>query len=248
MFNVGQGGEDIESISLEYNNVVVMRPWMKHEFFESRSWKLPDDTIVSDGNTPCHGAISAYITSLIVVRNVTVTRKKSVASKPIVIPLLTANPKIFKPLPQQGPPIIPQPRTEAAVMRPAPTAAAMRPVPTAKLDVHNTVRPGPKSSFVFSNTAQLSASVANIPPKNVSNITADASTKYVEAKYHGTTIKMPGFTVPAKAQEPIGATTSGPRTELVTETYNSEGVIVVAYVCKRVPRSPNPDQRLVWGA
>ena len=92
IFNAGEGSDDIESVSLEYNNIVIMRPWYKSEFFASRHWKLSDNTIISDGKIPRQGKIPGFITSMIVVRNVIVTRKKAVQNNPIVLPILTKNP------------------------------------------------------------------------------------------------------------------------------------------------------------
>jgi len=34
--------------------------------------------------------------------------------------------------------------------------------------------------------------------------------------------------------------------ELATETYNLDGAVVLAFVCKRIPKSPNPDNTLEW--
>jgi len=83
------GGDGIEKITVEYNNVPVMRPWFRPEFFESRFWKTDD--LVSDGATPRRGRIPAYVTSLIVVRNLTITRKKSEKS-PDVMPIFSKRP------------------------------------------------------------------------------------------------------------------------------------------------------------
>ena len=63
LFNGKPLESEIESISLEYNNVVIMRAWWRPEFCESRYWKLPDDILVSDGKLPRRGIIPAYITS-----------------------------------------------------------------------------------------------------------------------------------------------------------------------------------------
>ena len=83
IFNAGEGSNDIESIKLEYKEVVIIRPWYKPEFFASRYWKFDDDIIVSDGHVPRQGKIPGYITSMLVVRNVTMTRKKTLDTSKI---------------------------------------------------------------------------------------------------------------------------------------------------------------------
>ena len=67
---------DIIEVSLEYKEVAVLRPWFKPEFFTSKCWKLANNSLVSDGETPRKGIIPAYITSMIVVSRVKVKRKK----------------------------------------------------------------------------------------------------------------------------------------------------------------------------
>jgi hypothetical protein len=237
LFNVAPSVDEIESISLEYNNVVVMRAWWKPEFCESRYWKLPDNTMVSDGQMPRRGIIPAYITSMIAVRNVTVTRKKSAAPKPIAISILTSNPKIFKTLPGQSPPIIATPKLEKAVMM---SATALR-----RTDRGSTVSL-PKTSFVARTLQPALIRPISVKSPEPMRVQPNVSKVYVNTKYVGTTIKTPVFTVPPKPANPTGATPA--QAELVTETYASDGVVVLAYVCKRIPRSPNPDERLSWSS
>lgn len=96
LFDGGEGNDDIEAVSLEYNTVFVARPWFHPEYFASRYWKLPDtfpDRVVSDGLIPCKGKIPVYISSMIVGRNITVARKAAVhtaPSAPLVLPILSS--------------------------------------------------------------------------------------------------------------------------------------------------------------
>jgi hypothetical protein len=237
LFNGGASALEIESISLEYNNVVVMRPWWKPEFCESRYWKLPDNTVVSDGKLPRQGMIPAYITSMLVVRNITVTRKKSAASKPIDIGVLISNPKIFKPLPGQTPPIFVPPKLEQAVMK---SASALRGT------VQGSPAALPKTSFVARPVQPTPIRPVGTKASEAIRVQPNISKVYVNTKYVGTTIKTPILTVPPKPANPGGTTPA--QAELVTETFASEGVVVLAYVCKRIPRSPNPDAKLSWSA
>ena len=66
---------------------------------------------------------------------------------------------------------------------------------------------------------------------------------YMNAKYAGTTIKSPIMEIPKKNELPSNQNRSE---QFVTETIDFEGVIVLAYICKRIPKSPNPDLTLVW--
>lgn len=67
--------------------------------------------------------------------------------------------------------------------------------------------------------------------------------RFVVTKYDGTTIKTPVVDIPPKRPPP---NTGNPPGDLVQETYHFDGVAVLAYVCKRIPKSPNPDKTLQW--
>ncbi|NOU11409.1 MAG: hypothetical protein HOO98_15530 [Nitrospira sp.] len=91
----GSGNDDIEAVSLEYNTLFVVRPWFPHEYFASRYWKLPDnfpDPVMSDGLIPCSGKAPVYISSIIVGRNITITRKATMhamSAAPLILPILS---------------------------------------------------------------------------------------------------------------------------------------------------------------
>jgi hypothetical protein len=174
---------------------------------------------------------------MIVVRNVTVTRKKLAASKPIKISILTSNAKFFKPLPGQSPPIVVTPKLEQAVMMSAMAQRGTDRGSTASL---------PKTSFVARTLQAAAIRPDSVKSPEAMRVQANLSKAYVNTKYVGTTIKTPVLTVPPKPANPTGATPA--QAELVTETYVSEGVVVLAYVCKRNPRSPNPDATLSWSS
>lgn len=95
LFDSGQGNDDIEAVSLEYNTVAIMRTWFRQDYFSSRYWKLPDnfpDNVVSDGLVPCKGKVPIYISSMIVGRNITITRKATMhalSAAPLVMPILS---------------------------------------------------------------------------------------------------------------------------------------------------------------
>jgi hypothetical protein len=230
MFHAGQGDDGIEAISLEYSNVVVMRPWHRPELYESRYWKVPDNTIISDGNVPRRGQIPAYITSMIVVRNVTVTRKKAAASKPVDIPILRVPIRV--------------PIKDVAMLVAAPAPPIAAPVTASMVAAPTTLR------VATPTTTRMGAPATAVGVEPAIQPVAMPSTnlRYVDAKYAGTTIKTPDLTIPVKADDAAGTTPSPSQTELVTETFQSEGIVVLAYVCKRVPRSPNPDESLGWSS
>lgn len=253
LFNVGQGGEDIESCSLEYNNVVVIRPWYKPEFFASRYWKLSEDMIISDGNLPRKGKIPAYITSMVVVRNIQIIRKKKTGSDPLVLPIFSAVP--IQTLKMSRTPMMITSRLVSNVI-PTRTEVQVEPKTVSRLLVAETA---PRSFRTMAATTAIrdksaspfKSSLLMSSLKRSLDQPADAKAKldiklpgknnYIYGKYSGMTIKTP-ISMPS----PGIIQPSEPAADLITETYNMDGVAVLAFVCKRVPKSPDPDNTLAW--
>lgn len=212
-----QSSINIETISFEYNNVILIRPWLKTEFFESRYWKLPDDTfLVSDGGRPCRGTLPAYITNLLVVRNVRITRKAAEPRPTLVLPLLSKTP--IKTL-----------QISKLPVKPLNLAMSAKLSTTAKTSF---VRPA-----VVSNVA--------VPPGKIVRPQAF----YVTAKFKGTTILTPRPRLDIMKSQAEGDPRRPPQTsQFVTENYSFEddGVMVLALLCKRLPKAPNPDPTLQW--
>jgi hypothetical protein len=88
---------------------------------------------------------------------------------------------------------------------------------------------------------------------------------YFAAKAHGLTVRMAalkgGPVLFDRAGRPVGTfrphplaapppAASGPRSHptgaLATDTFGLDGVSVLALVCKRVPKSPDPDPAFTW--
>jgi len=256
LFNAAQGSDDIESCSLEYNNVVVIRPWYKPEFFVSRYWKLSEEMVISDGNVPRKGKIPAYITSMIVVRNIKITRKKKAGSEPLVLPIFSITP--IQTLKMSRTPVTIKSRLASEAIS-ARTETEIRPKTVSRISVAEaaprsfitmaattSVRSKPVSSSSFKSSLLISSfkqPVAQpVDSQTTLNIKLNEKKSYVSEKYVGMTIKTP-FS-PAL---PTSVELSGPyANDLITETYNMDGVAVLAFVCKRVPKSPDPDNTLTW--
>jgi hypothetical protein len=224
-----QAATGIEYVSLEYNNVVIMRPWFKPEFFESRFWNLPDGSqIVSDGLTPRKGRLPCYITSMIVARNVSVTRRKAVGSVRFSFSILKPNVQLQQLMVK---------RIMTPKLQPAVTINPLKNLPntTGRINDLNAMR------VLMKDTVVRRGSFVTLSNLQKTTLTANVKAKYLDVKSAGTTIKAIPLKIPTK---PLSPDTE--LSELVTEKYSFDGVYVLAYVCKRVPKSPNPDLSLPW--
>jgi hypothetical protein len=239
IFGGDQGDVDIEAISLEYNNIVILRPWFKPEFFKSRYWKLPDARVISNGQVPSDGILPAFITSIIVARNVRITRRIEMAQQPVILPILSIMPIqniMLSALPVKKQEIVAQPHVAIAERRMVFRDKLMAPAASTPIK---------RASFArinfASNDALSSAKVIKIEE----NQTLKTRMFYNTAKYKGTTIEaLRGLTIYTKPED--DPRLQPQNSQLVTETINLDGVSVLALVCKRLPKSPDPDMSLQW--
>ena len=71
----GAGTSDLESISFEFRSVGVLRPWFRPAMFETTFWRLgPQGSELSDGQTPPAGRCPSYIAGLVFARNIVIKR------------------------------------------------------------------------------------------------------------------------------------------------------------------------------
>ncbi len=266
-YGVDQGNIDIESISLEYNNVVVIRPWFRPEFFSSGYWKLPDARVVSNGEVPCGGSLPAFVTSMIVARNIKITRKGDTPKVNMVLPVFAKLPiqkltvfakPVSRPvLPARviRPALRPPAGAPAAAVRDHRMPAASRPAAAVRDHRAGAVpvrAVAMRSSFariaavaMAAGTAPAAATPQPAPAADAASI-SKARGFYALTKLRGMTIKTPprGITLRPRPtgdlRHPAGDSPSE------TETISPDGVCVLALVCKRIPKSPNPDTTLQW--
>ncbi len=70
------GDAGIAMVSFEYSYVTVARPWFSPSLFDSKSWRFRDPgRVLSDGGSPPKGECTAYVTGLVLARNITVQHK-----------------------------------------------------------------------------------------------------------------------------------------------------------------------------
>jgi hypothetical protein len=223
------GDTDIDRVSLEYSDVPIMRPWFKPEFFSSRCWKLPDDDIISDGKIPCSGKIPAYISSIVVARKITVT----------------------KPAPgdQRRPDLAPPGKYRILGNE---SVDKIRATALAKLLVHAGPASTRRTIDVVRPAARVGAHIPMTMPRPMgaaaarpmlTNNQLNTNRNIAKAKFEGTTIATRFSDMIRIKGNAVGGK---PSQQMVTESFGFDGVVVVALVCRRVPKAPNPDPNLDW--
>jgi hypothetical protein len=235
LFGTTSGNSSIDSLSFEFCSVVLNRPWFRAEAFDARFWRFSDPSIqLNDGNNPANGEWPAYITGLVLARNIAEamhTATGAVQHQPVMVfppVLLRASPlPVYRPLPISIQPhrIIRQPGPSPVLERaPVISGPVLRPMEVASL------RP-----------AEIAPLVAAAPP--------------AMARLRSATFVSLGLPKAPLETVPIGQVTSGgtsgsagaapaPSPQPSPETTQ---VSILAFICKRLPKCPNPDPALNWG-
>lgn len=72
----GSADAGIEMVSFEYSYVTVSRQWFAPQLFRSRAWRFREaGRMLSDGGAPPSGECTAYVTGLVLARNISVQRR-----------------------------------------------------------------------------------------------------------------------------------------------------------------------------
>jgi len=219
-------GDDIDVVTFEYSAVTVQRPWCAPGVFASRAWRFHHPArVLSDGATPPTGECTAYVSGLVLARNIAVRRRtdrqrSAEATKPSLGFLPTArlatNPFVARPYPKAllakrvaARRALSSPRAARALLGTQPAAPRVRD--------HRTRTTG--------------------PVKRASPGVRDHRTKPPVR----VPVKRPPLLPPAAPPRPAPSGSS-------TTTTGPDEIYVLALVCRLLPKCPDPDPSLRWGA
>lgn len=67
--------DDVVALTLEYSTITPHRPWFTPAPYHLRCWRFHDSNrLLSDGQSPPHGECPAYVTGVVLVRNLALER------------------------------------------------------------------------------------------------------------------------------------------------------------------------------
>ncbi len=232
MFRGISGSTTIDSLSFEYCSVVLNRPWYRPEVFQSRFWRLSDPTAqLSDGNVPPQGDWPAYIAAVVFARNIVVTTHDAA-----VTPLQPM--RTFPPLLLENVHIAQQPaaRPMPAVLRPQVAVFAMTAAPIAQPQVRAML--GRRVAMVEPSASVARPAAAFVAPSRA--MTAASINAAVRARLAASTFSRTAVTTAGPTASPT------PTPSIQTESSGTQ-ISILAFICKRLPKCPNPDPSLNWG-
>ncbi|HEX4962019.1 MAG TPA: hypothetical protein VF173_14370 [Thermoanaerobaculia bacterium] len=214
----------LDHLSFEYRSVALARPWFRREVFDARCWRLPEGSPpLSDGAEPPQGTWPAYIAALVFVRNIQVTMHTDHAAAP---------PQPIRALPALQ--FVMQPRLAGmATMRLAPVAAAPPPV----------IKPA---------NVQMLSNVTMRPVLRAAVVQPAPQLRGALVRDHRLPVP-PGAVLPPvrpapAAPTPVVPAPAAPPPPPVPAADPRKDVSVLAFLCKRLPKTPDPDESLSWSA
>jgi hypothetical protein len=215
------GTSTITSISFEFRSAAVVRTWFDSAVFDTRFWKfdggLPD---LSDGATPPAGAWPTYVTAVVFARNIRMTTAAAPQTRQPVraMPGVVFRPEVMHALQAQT--VAP-----TLILRPKMTMMA-HPAMSAAVAPH----------LMIANSEVLhAATIGRVPAPVVPAraVTMNPALRMNAAIYRSQPIiAFP----PVTAQSPPA----------ITPPPADDKISILAFICRSLPKAPNPDPALHW--
>jgi hypothetical protein len=217
------GASEIASITFEFRSAAVVRTWFDSAVFDTRFWKfdggLPD---LSDGATPPSGAWPSYVSAVVFARNIRVTTVSAPQAPPQpirAIPAVALRPEVLRSMQVRAP----------------------APAPVAKPRVMMMARP---MMATASATRVMVADPAVMRP--VAAVSHPAPPPRTVAMNPALRLDAAIYRMPTAVQPPAPAGQPAPTTPAPTPPAPDDQVSILAFICRSLPKAPNPDPALHW--
>ena len=229
-FAADSAASSVASLTFEFSSAVILRPWFVSEAFRVRFWRFADGSkILSDGGTPPKGTCPAYVTAIVFARRVAVEEKRAEpapGAKPFDGFRFTVAVKDQERLTRIPPEVLiaTQPRTvnvTAPMMNVRP-AEAVSPR-TANIRVAN---PQMMRAADMNVAVARPITAQEVSARPIRNLSTVAVTRLPQQSVAGT-----------------GATAPSPSPQATTP---DDEIYILAFICKTLPKSPDPDLTLQW--
>ena len=243
---------EVESLSFEYTSVGITRPWFVADVFTSRFWKFYDSTkALSDGCDPPRGLCPAYVTGLVFARNLMVRPRAQSSSNPAVFETLRQRPLFVGCFPIHR---VPSDSPSPAILRDGPPQSTQSvrflfprkqgsPVAPVALRV-----PASRTSTAVLEDRGVPADISRVQGRLMR--LQNAGFKRPPVEQIAAVRRLVGGSkvireAPAQmSPEPSGSLHSV--SEPSISPTEDQSIYILAFICKRVPKCPDPDPNLKW--
>lgn len=272
---------ELESISLDYAVLSIYRPWLSEELFQSRIWRFnPSYTssFLSDGIDISKGNLPAFITKIVLAKNIVINLKTNSTTNSSTIEKLKAKSLYFGSLVIR--PVVQGIDTKKVTVldnrvfqKTVPNSISLSRSSNIAISKFVFKKPSdqlPTRNPNYKNTLQdevnrsrakvikandIAGKIMLINKINTARIVWNrnmivlqpstiAMTQPVTISNKiGTTANISGYQLPKTATT---SAVTGAQKETPPPPASEENLQVVAFICKMLPKSPNPDPGLRW--
>jgi hypothetical protein len=233
-FAAESAASSMTSLTCEFSSAAVLRPWFSSEAFRARFWRFADPSrIISDGGKPPEGACPAYVTAIVFARKVKLEERRADSAtdlKPFDGFRFTVAVKDPERLTKISPNVL-----IAAQPRPlSVTTPTMNVRPTEVISPRTAniavATPRPMRPPAMNVVVGRPVAAQPLPARSLSNLNAIAVTRLPQRAVAGAAPTAPAPS-PPQASPP---------------TTTDDAIYILAFICKAVPKSPDPDLSLQW--
>jgi hypothetical protein len=227
----------VASVTFEFSSAAILRPWFASEALRARFWRFADPSnVLSDGGTPAKGECPAYVTAIVFARKVTVEQKPSTVFN------LQATESA------QGAKAFDGFRFTAAVRNPE-MLHRVSPDVSSGTQLHAVRISSPAMSATTARAPAMAAASPrmmrtemNVAAVRPAPATAQAFTARPLRLSTMAVTRLPPQLIPGTA--PPASIWFDPSTQ--SPLPPDDAIYILAFICKALPKCPNPDPTLQW--
>ena len=230
ILDLNETGPALDKVSFQFRSVGLTRPWLRPEAFRAKFWRLPaSEPPLSDGASPPQGTCPAYVTGVVFAREIVEATRQSGGAVDL-LPIRALPMMVVRPEMRVQPPAVPLvvgPRP--GVRHAAPFAGAM-----ARLGVRmaapEAVRVAPPAVRPAVRDHRGVIARAGLTRRSFSPLERLSMSTFMiqPARFDATGVPPPAPPAPPPASAPPNVIT------------------ILAFICKRLPKCPDPDPSLTW--
>lgn len=264
--NASNVDSSIESLQFEFSSAKLLRPWFKSEVFRSKIWRFNDERLLSDGGNPPQGICPSYPVAVVFARNITIKTKQAPTAETKTNvqfdgfrilpndPILLNNINLLKYRHND------EIQTNATSkiktinhigltgMKTGQTLTAVAPPKSSQVRMMNPVEP--RASVIamksaIPNHGKIATSASHNAPKASTMVKASGGMN-MQRQANAVLLKRGlSSAVMYKRVSDLRPRHRLPLKLPQTPTID-DSIFILAFVCKPVPRCPNPDEDLQW--
>lgn len=235
---IGSGDSPIASLAFEFSSATIVRPWFESDVFKARCWRFSDSSqMLSDGSTPPSGLCPSYVTAIVFARNLLVETKSTLSTGEETASFENFHLPIVALAPEKLHLLRPQIRLDPGGWRSqSPTELkAKAPVVPTKQTISPAKFPSPN--------LPINAPVTGLQPLKA---TVVQPVNFVSPQFRA--LQRVVFTrlTPLSKQDEASGTPGRPSYQPSPPATQDEAIYILAFICKLLPRCPDPDPTLQW--